>query len=252
MRLARGLFLALVSVSLWPSAQARACSCSELEVDRAYDASDVVFEGSIVQSEQLMQSLALTFEVERSWKGVGDANEIDVHRTTPDADDTCSDHAPIGSTWIVFASRDDEEILRSGFGPCSYSVRVRDNDDRRANDVRDELDKIARGCTIAADDSPPAWLLPLVLVCFVRRTRSSGALEAGSTEQAARTLRVFRTLRLGFARRWVTVVGRPAARCLRPELGSRPGADLPRRGGGETPAWSVRDRPRSAPASRGR
>lgn len=87
------------------SLDAFACDCSAPSLERALEASDVIFEGQI----QALREGGATFRITQQWKGARDVEELEV-LTGPG---TCRFEFAAGEVYLVFAHRDGSNLRTS-------------------------------------------------------------------------------------------------------------------------------------------
>jgi len=99
---------------------ARACSCVAIDAEAAFDRSDAVFEGRVLEVERAAGARRVTLAVVQQWKGI--TSERVVVETAADSA-ACGVAFEADTSWLVYAERDGDR-LRTGL--CSRTARIED------------------------------------------------------------------------------------------------------------------------------
>lgn len=120
-KIATLLFASLVLTL--PSARAHACSCMAEDVPTAFQRSDAVFEGRVIEvdrGDDPSAPVRVTMEVVQHWKGIEEERVIV---------QTAADSAMCGvafepeTSWLVYATREGDALNAS---LCSRTARIED------------------------------------------------------------------------------------------------------------------------------
>jgi hypothetical protein len=112
-----------------PTSRANACSCVPQSLSEAFENSDLIFQGTVIQitaveSEGWLSHWIVTLSQEKSWKS--DKDNVTLTVLDPPHEAVCGFGFYVGETYLVYAQRDTTaEAYRTSL--CSRTTRLRDD-----------------------------------------------------------------------------------------------------------------------------